>query len=111
MKSVLAWRVLPVLSALALSAFALVLIGRASSAAGAPARLPDLVQQTPRDLEITRAGTGPKAPYVLGFRSAVSNIGDGALVIEGHRRGPEIGTMIAGIRDPGPHRSPFGGGT
>ena len=95
MKSVLAWRVLPVLSALALSAFALVLIGRASSAAGAPARLPDLVQQMPRDLEITRAGTGPKAPYVLGFRSAVSNIGDGALVIEGHRRGPEIGTMIA----------------
>jgi hypothetical protein len=78
MKSVVAWRVLPVLAVLALSAFALVLIGRASSAAGAPARLPDLVQQ-----------------YVLGFRSAVSNIGDGALVIEGHRGGPEVGTMIA----------------
>jgi aldose sugar dehydrogenase len=95
MKSVIAWRLLPVLAALGASAVALVMASRAANAAGGTARLPDLVQQVPRDLVITRAGASPRAPYMLGFRSAVSNVGDGPLVIEGHRPGGQIGTMLA----------------
>jgi Lysyl oxidase len=95
MKRVLIWRVLPVVVALGASAVALVMAGRTASAADGAARLPDLVQQVPRDLVITRAGSGPKAPYALGFRSAVSNVGDGPLVIEGHRPGGQVGTMAA----------------
>ena len=44
---------------------------------------------------ITRSGSGAAASYVLGFRSAVSNVGDGPLIIEGHRPGQETGTMVA----------------
>ena len=95
MKSIVAWRVLPVLVALAASAIALAVVGHATSAATGPPRLPDLVQQPPRDLVVARAGTGSRAPYVLGFRSAVSNVGDGPLIIDGHRPGPETGTMVA----------------
>src|SRR4051794_40401212 len=95
MKRVLTLRVLPVIAALGASAVALVMAGRAAPAAGGATRLPDLVQQLPRDLVITRAGATPRAPYVLGFRSAVSNVGDGPLVIEGHRPGGQMGTMVA----------------
>jgi hypothetical protein len=47
--------------------------------------LPDLVQETPSQLEITVDGTPRRPVFTLGFRSAVSNIGDGPLVIDGHR--------------------------
>lgn len=46
-------------------------------------RLPDLDQETPSGLRITRSGS----MYFLGFRSAVRNVGDGPLIIDGHRTG------------------------
>jgi hypothetical protein len=92
---VLVWRVLPVVVALAVAATGLVAVDRATSATSAPERLPDLVQVTPTGLVVARAGTDATAPYVLGFRSAVSNVGDGPLIIDGHRPGPEVGTMVA----------------
>src|SRR4051812_42999802 len=94
-KAVLLGRLLPVLLALGVAGAAMVVGAGAISAAAGPQRLPDLDQQTPADLVITRAGAGPRAPYVLGFRSAVSNVGDGPFIIGGHRPGPETGTMVA----------------
>jgi hypothetical protein len=104
LKTVLVRRTLPVLVALATAAAALVAGGRATSVASGPERLPDLLQETPTDLAITRADAG-RGPYVLGFRSAVSNIGEGPLIIDGHRPGPEVGTMVADqvvVRDGAP---------
>ena len=92
---VLKRRVLPAVVAMVVAAAALVVAGRAISAPTGAQRLPDLVQVTPTDLVIARSGGGARAPYVLGFRSAVSNVGDGPLIIEGHRPGQEIGTMVA----------------
>jgi glucose/arabinose dehydrogenase len=89
--TVLVRRVLPVVLALATCATALVFAGRASSAATGAERLPDLVQVTPTDLVITHVGSS----YRLGFRSAVSNLGDGPLIINGHRPGADVGTMVA----------------
>jgi hypothetical protein len=92
---VLVWRVLPVVVALAVAATGLVAVDRATSATSARRRLPDLAQVTPTGLVVTQAAGGASAPYVLGFRSAVSNVGDGPLIIEGHRPGPAVGTMVA----------------
>jgi glucose/arabinose dehydrogenase len=89
--AVLVRRVLPVVLAIAVCATALVLAGRARSAATGAERLPDLVQEAPTDLVITHAD----ASYRLGFRSAASNLGDGPLIINGHRPGAEVGTMAA----------------
>jgi len=76
----------------ALAALALVAGARAlpGHAAGVPL-LPDLDQEVPRDLVLTRAG----AEWRLGFRAAVRNAGAGPLVISAHRpdRGPD--TMTA----------------
>ena len=52
----------------------------------APERLPDLDQETPSELEIREHVSGGQRSYLLGFRSAVRNIGDGPLIVEGHRR-------------------------
>jgi glucose/arabinose dehydrogenase len=92
---VLAFRVLPVLAALALSAIALTIATRAPVAAAGSERLPDLVQAAPSTLEITRAGPQTRRVYRLGFQSAVANLGDGALIINGHRPGLATGTMDA----------------
>jgi hypothetical protein len=54
-----------------------------ASAAGAGS-LPDLDQETPSGLKITRTA----AAYVLGFDSAVRNVGDGPLVIDAQRPAP-----------------------
>jgi len=56
--------------------------------AASPAeRLPDLDQETPTGLRITRLGSS----YFLGFRSAVRNVGDGPLIIDGQRLdGPSL---------------------
>jgi glucose/arabinose dehydrogenase len=89
--TVLKRRVLPVVLALAMSAALLVVAGHASTMTTGPERLPDLVQVTPTDLVITHAG----GSYRLGFRSAVSNLGDGPLIINGHRPGAQVGTMVA----------------
>jgi glucose/arabinose dehydrogenase len=59
---------------------------------GAPAeRLPDLDQETPTALWIMAAGS----TYYLGFRSAVRNIGDGPLIIDGSRPNRSQPTMSA----------------
>jgi hypothetical protein len=60
--------------------------------APAPAslRLPDLEQEKPTQLQITRVGGPGRHGYRLGFRSAVRNIGRGPLIIEGRR--PDAGT-------------------
>lgn len=59
-------------------------------AAGVP-RLPDLDQEPPSELVITRA----KGEYRLGFRSAVRNIGAGPLIITGSRPDRGLDHMVA----------------
>jgi glucose/arabinose dehydrogenase len=48
-------------------------------------RLPDLDQETPSDVTVAVAGSRQSPTYVLGFRSAVRNIGSGPFVIQGRR--------------------------
>jgi hypothetical protein len=60
------------------------------SHAGTPL-LPDLDQEAPAQLVITRAGT----EYRLGFRAAVRNLGAGPLIITGHRPDRSLDTMVA----------------
>ncbi len=68
-----------------------------TSSAGGPAELspasqhlPDLDQEAPWNLEVTR---GARGGYRLGFSSAVQNVGTGALIVSGRRRAasPEMG--------------------
>jgi Lysyl oxidase len=47
--------------------------------------LPDLDQQTPSGLMVSLASAHGPARYVLGFQSAVRNIGDGPFIIAGSR--------------------------
>ena len=75
--AVLLIRVLPVAAAVTLSAAALATAGRPTGAT----QLPDLVQEVPSDLEITVTGPRARPVHRLGFRSAVSNIGRGPLII------------------------------
>ena len=58
------------------------------------ARLPDLDQELPWDLEVTSTGPPTAREHRLGFASAVSNIGDGPLIVEG-RRARDADTMVA----------------
>jgi glucose/arabinose dehydrogenase len=105
LSKVLAFRVLPVLAALVLLAVALTIAARTPVAAAGSERLPDLDQAAPSDLVITRAGTRTRPVYRLGFQSAVANLGDGPLIINGHRPGLETGTMDGDQlieRDPAP---------
>ena len=95
MTRVLVFRVLPVMLALALAATGLAVIARAPVAAAGSERLPDLDQQTPTGFVITREWAGTRSVYVLGFRSAVNNVGDGPLIMDAHRPGLETGTMVA----------------
>jgi Lysyl oxidase len=92
---VLVLRVLPVAVALTLCAAGLMTAVLTGAAAGGPDRLPDLDQATPSRLVITRAGPRSRPVYRLGFRSAVSNVGDGPLVINGHRSGLDTAVMSA----------------
>jgi len=95
-RRVLALRVLPVVAGLALVAVALSRIAPAPSALAGSERLPDLDQELPSDLVITAThATNGRRVYVLGFRSAVRNIGDGPLIFEATRPGPETATMTA----------------
>ena len=59
------------------------------------ALLPDLDQEPPTGLTITRAGTPARATWRLGFRSAVSNVGEGPLILEGRRPSRVERTMRA----------------
>jgi glucose/arabinose dehydrogenase len=62
----------------------IVAIVPAASRASTP-RLPDLDQEAPTELDIAVVGAGKQPDYRLGFRSAVSNVGAGPLIIDGHR--------------------------
>src|SRR5215207_8857587 len=92
---VIALRVVPVVLALGLAAAALAVVARAPSALAGSELLPDLDQATPSGLTVTRARVEGKPTYVLGFASAVANVGDGPLVFDAHRPGPEADTMVA----------------
>jgi hypothetical protein len=78
-------RLLPVIIALVLGGAAV-----ASSAGGSrelspsSQRLPDLDQETPWNLEVTRDRA--RGGYRLGFSSAVRNVGAGPLIVSGRRR-------------------------
>jgi hypothetical protein len=59
----------------------------ATAATAAPrALLPDLDQEAPSSLTVSSSPAGGRTHYFLGFGSAVRNIGDGPLLIDGHRR-------------------------
>jgi hypothetical protein len=78
-------RLLPVIIALTLAVAAV-----ASSAGGqderspASQRLPDLDQELPSKLEVTRGGA--RGGHRLAFASAVRNVGAGPLIVSGRRR-------------------------
>ena len=85
-------RLLPALLAAAVFAVAAVLVSAGADAGSAGRlRLPDLDQELPTRLVVTRS----EDEYHLGFRSAVRNVGDGPLIIDGRR--PDVGTgaMVA----------------
>jgi hypothetical protein len=87
-------RLAPALGAIALCATAL-----AAAPGGTPrftrdsARVPDLDQELPWDLQVTSTGPSTAWEYRLGFASAVRNIGDGPLIVSG-RRERAADTMI-----------------
>jgi hypothetical protein len=64
------------------------------AAAGVPL-LPDLDQEAPSQLAVSLAGSGRHAQFLLGFRSAVRNVGDGPMIIAGHRFDEGMETMVA----------------
>jgi glucose/arabinose dehydrogenase len=91
--SVLLLRLLPVVVAITMTATALLVAGRTPADAAGAQRLPDLDQAAPSGLVVTRTNHRSRPVYLLGFRSAVRNVGDGPLIIDGHRPGVETGTM------------------
>jgi hypothetical protein len=62
-----------------------------ATAPAAPELLPDLDQQTPSQLLVAR----DKGHWLLGFQSAVRNVGAGPLLIDGHRRDRKTPFMVA----------------
>jgi hypothetical protein len=91
LRKVLLARVLPVVLTIAACVPLLAAVDWSDAAAAGSERLPDLDQETPSGLTISRAGS----VWVLGFRSAVRNVGDGPLVIDAHRPAPGAETMTA----------------
>ncbi len=60
-------------------------------------RLPDLDQETPSQLKVREQISRGHRSYRLGFRAAIRNIGDGPLIIDGHR--PETRTSATMTAD------------
>lgn len=88
-------RVVPTVGTLALCAAVLAALpGDTPGSTSDSARLPDLDQELPWDLQITSTGPSTAREYRLGFASAVSNIGDGPLIVSG-RRERSADTMTA----------------
>jgi hypothetical protein len=88
-------RLVPVIAAIVLCAAALVAApGDTSGVTPDSARLPDLDQELPRDLQVTSTGPSGARKYRLGFASAAFNVGDGPLIVSG-RRPPGSATMTA----------------
>jgi lysyl oxidase len=89
-------RLAPALLAAVLIAAAAALVSASADAGNAgPARLPDLDQEVPSRLVVVRSGSPEQPEYRLGFRSAVRNVGDGPLIIDGHRPDVDTSTMVA----------------
>jgi serine protease len=78
--------------------------GRSTGFAGA---LPDLDQETPTQLTIEADRSGRAVVYRLGFRSAVRNVGDGPLILDGAR--PDTRTPYMTVQQiiEGPGDSPW----
>ena len=96
-------RLLPTLGAVVL--LVPVAVGVSLAQREGPALLPDLDQEPPTGLVITRAPASARATWRLGFRSAVSNVGDGPLILEGRRPSRVAPTMRADqviVRDGAP---------
>jgi hypothetical protein len=74
------------------------------AASGPGPRLPDLDQETPRDLEVTRGREG----WRLGFWSATRNVGTGPLVIVGSRPGRAARMRADQLVTGGPRRRRVG---
>ena len=91
LRRVLVIRVLPVLLAMAAGIAVLAAVDWSDASAAGSGRLPDLDQEAPTGLTITRTASA----YVLGFDSAVRNVGDGPLIIDAHRPAPGTETMTA----------------
>jgi glucose/arabinose dehydrogenase len=67
-------------------AVAVIFITHRAKTDEATMRLPDLDQETPARLDVRLGVTSAgHRSYVLGFRSAIRNIGDGPLIVQGHR--------------------------
>ena len=69
--------------------------GHGHGRAVAGGRLPDLDQETPTQLGVREDSSGGRRSFLLGFRSAIRNIGDGPLIIDGHRPDVDTSTMVA----------------
>jgi hypothetical protein len=67
----------------------------APATAAPRALLPDLDQEAPSSLTVTSARAGGTTHYYLGFGSGVRNIGDGPLIIAGHRASRRTPRMVA----------------
>jgi Lysyl oxidase len=81
-------RLVPAAGGIALCAAVLVAApGDSSGITPGSARLPDLDQELPWDLQVTSTGASTAREYRLGFASAVRNIGDGPLIVSGRRWG------------------------
>jgi hypothetical protein len=100
-------RTLAAAGALALAA----LVPTQASAAAGDWQLPDLDQEAPSGLVVANGTAGGPRRYLLGFRSAVRNVGSGPLVIRGHRGSRDTPTMTATqiIRGPGAAERRVGG--
>jgi lysyl oxidase len=57
--------------------------------------LPDLDPAVPSQLMVQRAGDRKRPAYELGFQSAAGNVGEGPLIIDGHRVDLRTPTMAA----------------
>ncbi len=74
---------------------ALGVLAAVAGTAAAAERLPDLEQEVPRDLGVRAVRGDAGVIYLLGFRSAVRNVGDGPLIVRGARRGRAVPVMAA----------------
>ena len=79
-----------------LSALAFALVA-ATASPQTPGRelLPDLGQAVPSQLAVQRTGDPQRPAFELGFQSAAANVGEGPLIIDGHRVDLRTPTMVA----------------
>jgi Lysyl oxidase len=89
----LAIRLVPAIGAAAVLVPAAIAVSQ-TAPQGTPL-LPDLDQEAPSELVITKANSSSRTTWRLGFRSAVRNVGDGPLIIDGRRPDPGERLMSA----------------